>query len=59
MEKFGVTKYVPSKGEGGGQLHLGRTSIVFIALFYCLKAYKGDGVSEITKFERTYFMDDP
>ena len=59
MEKFGVIKYVPSKGEGGGQLHLGSTSIAFIASFYCLKVYKGKGVSETTKFDCTYFMDDP
>ena len=34
-------KYVRSKGrEGSGQKH---TSIVFMTLFYCLKAYKGGG----------------
>ena len=33
--------------EGGeGWPKQKRTSIVFMASFYCLKAYKGEGVSE-------------
>ena len=34
------------------------TSIVLMTS-YCLKAYKGQGVSKITKSEHTYFMDGP
>ena len=39
-----LIKYVRSKGQGGGQgknVHL-----CFMMPFYCLKAYKGGGVSE-------------
>ena len=50
-------KYVRSKGDGGRRSKQKRTSIVFMASFYCLKEYKGEGCPKITKFERTYFMD--
>ena len=51
-------KYVRSKGEGGAKQK--RISIDFMTSLYCLKACKGGGVSNITKFVRTCgFVDDP
>ena len=49
-------KYVRSK-EGGWGSRQKRTSIIFMASFYCLETYKGKGCLKIAKFERAYFMD--
>ena len=43
-------------GRGGREK---RTSIVFMTSFYCLKAYKGGGLSENPQIWAALFMDDP
>ena len=51
------TKYVHSKGEKGAKQK--PTSIVFMTSFYCLEAYKGEGLSENHQIWAAYFMDGP
>ena len=41
-------------GRGGREK---RTSIVFMTSFYCLKAYKGEGLSENQQIWAAYFID--
>ena len=49
-------KYVRSKGEKSGE---DKSTHVFMTSLYCLKAYKGEGLSENHQIWAAYFMDGP